>query len=155
MQRLLRAFLVWVMAFAVPMQGMASSAMLSCGPSHERVIQALVGDAPAFAPSHATRLGHDMMAMDHDMLAHPGSAHAVADGTAVGLDGNDLPGLFPHHGKFSCSADAACCSVLALPVDVVLPPPLGPEHLTPMSPVVPMASHQPDGLDRPPRAVLA
>ena len=155
MHRLLRAVLVWIMAIAVPVQGMASSSMMSCGPSHERVMQVLAGDAPASAPGHATRLVHDMMAMGHDLHAHPDSAHGVAHGTAVGVDGNDLSDLFPHHGNFSCSADAACCSVLALPADFALPPPLGPEDLTPMSPVFPLTSHQPDGLDRPPRTILA
>lgn len=155
MNRVFRAFLVWVMVIAMPVQGMAASVMLFCGPSHERMMQGLMADAPALASSQTTAPGHDLMAADHGAHEHAVPAHSVADEPAAGADANDVTGLLPHHGKFSCSACAACCSALALPASFVLPVPSSPEYLAPMSPVEPVASHQPDGLDRPPRTVLA
>ena len=49
MSRAVRAFLVWIMAIAMPVQGMAASAMLFCGPSHERMMQSLVVGASVMA----------------------------------------------------------------------------------------------------------
>ena len=43
MRRIVRAFLVWVMVIAMPVQGMAASAMLVCGPSHERSTSSMRG----------------------------------------------------------------------------------------------------------------
>jgi len=155
MQRVFRAFLVWVMVIAMPVQGMAASVMLFCGPSHERMMQGLVVDAPASPSSHAAKPGHEPAATGHGVHDHAVPEHPVADEPATGADGNDVTGLFPHHGKFSCSACAACCSALCLPTSFVLPTPSIPEHVAPMPTVEPVASHQPDGLDRPPQTVLA
>lgn len=155
MQRVFRAFLVWVMVIAMPVQGMAASVMLFCGPSHERMMQGLMADAPALASSLTTAPGHDRMAADHAVHEHASPEYPVADEPAAGADASGVNGLSKHHGKFTCSACAACCSALVLPASFVLPVPSSPEHLAPMSPVEPVASHQPDGLDRPPRTVLA
>jgi hypothetical protein len=155
MNRVVRAFLVWVMVFAMPVQGMAASAMLFCGASHERMMQGLVLDASASAPDHSGDAAHEMAAMDHGDHEHAGSGAPVASEPTVGADGDGTGSLFPHHGKFSCSACAACCTALALPASFELPQPVRTAHPLRSSPVAPVASHQPDGLDRPPRAVLA
>ena len=155
MNRVVRAFLVWVMVFAMPVQGMAASAMLFCGPSHERMMQGLVLDASASAPSHAGDAMHEMAAMDHGDHEHADSGAPVASEPDMGADGDGMGSLFPHHGKFSCSACAACCTTLALPVSFEQPQAVRTAHALRSSPVAPVASHQPDGLDRPPRAVLA
>jgi len=57
MQRVFRAFLVWVMVIAMPVQGMAASVMFFCGPSHERMMQGLMADAPVSPSSHAANPG--------------------------------------------------------------------------------------------------
>jgi hypothetical protein len=150
-----RAFLVWVMVIAMPVHGMAASAMLFCGPSHERMIQGLVFDVSASAPVHSGNVPHEMAAMDHGVHEHGGSGSPVASEPTVGADGDGMGSLFPHHGKFSCSACAACCTALALPASFELPDAVRTAHTLRSSPVVPVASHQPDGLDRPPRAALA
>jgi hypothetical protein len=156
MNRVVRAFLVWVMVFAMPVQGMAASAMLFCGPSHERMMQGLVLDAAASAQDHSGDAAHEMAAMDHsDHHEHAGSGAPVASEPTVSADGDGMGGLFPHHGKFSCSACAACCTALALPASFELPQAVRTAHALRSSLVAPVASHQPDGLDRPPRAVLA
>jgi hypothetical protein len=156
MHRVVRALLVWVMVIAMPVQGMAASAMLFCGPSHERMMQGLVLDASASAPSHAGDAMHQMAVMDHGgHHEHAGSGAPVASEPTVGADGDGMGTLFPHHGKFSCSACAACCIALALPASFELPEAVRTAHALRSSPVAPVTSHQPDGLDRPPRAVLA
>lgn len=155
MQRVFRAFLVWVMVIAMPVQGMAASVMFFCGPSHERMMQGQMADAPVSPSSHAANPGREPAATGHGVHEQAVPAHPVADEPATDADGNDATGLFPHHGKFSCSACAACCSALGLPASFVLPTPSIPEHVAPMPTVEPVASHQPDGLDRPPRTVLA
>lgn len=157
MNRVVRAFLVWVMVIAMPVQGMAASAMLFCGASHERMMQGLVLDASASAPGHATDAAREVATMDHGDHEHAGSGAPVASEPTAGADGDGdgIGSLFPHHGKFSCSACAACCIALALPASFELPQTVLTAHGLRSSPVAPVASHQPDGLDRPPRAVLA
>ena len=154
MRRIVRVLLLWVMVIAMPVQGMAASAMLFCGASHERMIQGLGIEVPAAASGPVHDHAHGGPVADHGV--HP---HADSNGLAASLasqsgDAEGAPGFVPHHGKFSCSACAACCSVLALPAVFVLPEASGPVHHLHMAPVAPMASHQPDGLDRPPRTVL-
>lgn len=150
MRCVVRALLVWVMVIALPVQGVAASAMLFCGPGHGRTVQ---GPASHHAAGH----GHDMAATDHG--AHTHSVHAVAHSAgsepSVANPSDGADGLFPHHGKFSCSSCAACCSALALPASFSLPETPGPAHPLRTSLEAPVASHQPDRLDRPPRTVLA
>ena len=155
MNRVVRAFLVWVMVIAMPVQGMAASAMLFCGPSHERMMQGLMVDGSGMASSQAAAHWHEDSAADHGAHEHAAPEHPGTDSSGEATDTDGTTGLFPHSGKFTCSACAACCSALALPASFVLPVPSSPEHLAPMSPVEPVAPHQPDGLDRPPRTVLA
>lgn len=155
MNRVVRAFLVWVMVIAMPVQGMAASAMLFCGPSHERMMQGLVLDASASVSGHAGDAAHEMAAMDHGEHEHAGSGAPVAFEPTVDADGDGVGSVSPHHGKFNCSACAACCTALALPASFELPQAVRVAHAMRSSPMVPVSSHQPDGLDRPPRALLA
>lgn len=158
MSRAVRAFLVWVMAIAMPVQGMAASAMLFCGPSHERMMQRLVVDAPAMASHHGAGAGHDHAATDHGEhrhAAHAAHADAVAPDPAAEADADGAGGMSPHHAQFNCSACAACCFMLALPASFALPEAVSPVHAVHPPPAAPVASHPPDGLDRPPRTVLA
>lgn len=154
MSRIVRAFLVWVMVIAMPVQGMAASAMLFCGPSHERMMQGLVLEVPAAASGHVHDHEHGGPAADHGVQAHSDSNGPAASQAPQNADAVGPQGFVPHQGKFSCSACAACCSVLAIPAPFALPEAPSPVHPLHMAPVAPVASHQPDGLDRPPRTVL-
>lgn len=156
MNRVLRAVLVWVMVIAMPMQGMAASLMLFCGPSHERMMQGLFADAPAARPAQASEGAHrhsdaGQAAQHHasqgDAVASQPAADATAD--AVADHAGKLRG---HHGKVICSACAACCPVLALPAGFTLPEAVRATHPMQTASSAPVASHQPDGPDRPPRA---
>jgi hypothetical protein len=119
------------------------------------MMQGLVLDTSASAPGHSGDAAHEMAAMDHGDHEHAGSGAPVAFEPTVGADGDGMGSLFPHYGKFSCSACAACCTALALPARFDLPQAVRTAHALRSSPVAPVESHQPDGLDRPPRAVLA
>lgn len=157
MNRVVRAVLVWLMVIAMPVQGMAASTMLSCGPGHGRMMAGLAFDAQAARSSEAGEPmdGHVHAHVDahHAPHDHATQGDAAASHAAADADGADS--LLPHHGSFGCSACAACCSVLALPTGYSLPEAPGPMHPVRMPLVEPVASHQPDGLDRPPRTVLA
>lgn len=158
MHRALRVLLVWVMAIAIPVQGLAAAAMLSCGPSHARMMQGLLHGAQAAAPGHGHGHGPALStAADHG--AHHGHAaphQAAPSPAAEPAPTADAAGsAAPQADAFSCSACAACCAMLALPAGSVQPQAVVPAHPERDALVVPVASPPPDGLDRPPRATRA
>lgn len=63
MSRVARAFLVWVMVVAMPVQGMAGSAMRFCAHSHELMMQGLMLEASA--PGRDGVVTQATAAMDH------------------------------------------------------------------------------------------
>lgn len=162
MLRAVRAFLVWVMVIALPVQGMAASVMLFCGPSHERMVQAGAVDASAARAESTGGAGHEHAAAGHaahrhatpDQVVSSVFADVAAD-TGADTTADGAGGLVAPHGTFNCSACAACCSALALPATFSLPDAASPAHSFRAPPPVPVASHQPEGLDRPPRALAA
>jgi hypothetical protein len=155
MSRFFRVLLTWFMVIAIPAQGVAASAMQMCGPSHERMMQGLVLDVSASALGHAGSQTHVKSATDHGPHEHAASGAPVLSEPTSGADGDGLWSPFPHHGKFTCSACAACCFALAPPASFEWPEAVRLEHIVRSSPLAPVVSHQPDGLDRPPRAVFA
>ncbi|MFP5397700.1 MAG: hypothetical protein ACLGIT_05180 [Gammaproteobacteria bacterium] len=162
MSRVVRALLVWVMVIAMPVQGMAASVMLFCGPSHERMTQARVVDASASRADAAGDAGHDHAATGHAAHRHAAPDHAApfvmanaAADTGAETAAEGAAGLVAPHGTISCSACAACCSALALPATFSLADATSPVRSFRAPPSVPVASHPPDRLDRPPRALLA
>lgn len=150
MSRIVRALLVWVMVIAMPVQGMAASMMLFCGPGHESAMQGLAHVAPAPHADHAGAHVHDHAAAAHDH----GMWEAITD-APPSPDTASAELVVQQHGKYGCSACAACCIMLALPAGLSLPPDPGRAHPVLTSPSAPLPSHQPDGLDRPPRPALA
>lgn len=89
MKHVVRSLLVWLMLLALPFQGIASAAMLSC--AH--------GTMRAAAPAAAS-------AMQHDMPAADGHCDAEADRTASAASHHD-GAAHDHDGR--CSACADCC----------------------------------------------
>ena len=155
MSRVVRAFLVWAMVIAVPVQGMAASAMLFCGTGHQRMMQGPGVDASAAVSGHDGHAAHHAATTDHGVHEHPVSGGPVVSESSAGSDADGGQGLSPHHGKFGCSACAACFSMLALPASFALPEAASLAQPVRMSPDAAIASHQPDGLDRPPRTANA
>lgn len=159
MNRAVRVLLAWVMVLAVPMQGLAASAKVLCGPTHERMMRALVLETSAVAPGHSGHAVHDAAGAghghDHGMHEHMRDGDAGVPDAGAGLESGGTDGLSPHHDKFSCSACAACCAALALPAGFAPPEVVTAVHWVHPSPATPVASHLPDGLDPPPRSALA
>lgn len=137
----IRTALIWLAALAIPVQGVAAATMLFCGPAHHRMAHALaVGDR------------HDASAamQDHGIAGHE---HAAAHSHEEGSSSHGSAKL-THLGKFTCSACASCCSMLALPTTLL---PLGePEAAieTRVAVRVGVPDFVTEGLERPPRFSL-
>jgi hypothetical protein len=143
MPRVLKTFVLWLLVAALPMQGYAASSMAGCGPSHERMVAAMV-QPHSQSQSHAA---HDGM-----------SQHASASEADVADAVLDDPGAekFAELGQFKCSACAACCAAAALPAGdgSVTFPDHPPGTLMPVI-VARVATLALDGPERPPRIFLA
>ncbi len=85
MNRLLRVVLIWVMAFAVPAQGMAAGVMPDCGPQNPTHSQQVVAERPTY-----TALG---------------DAHQASVPEATPADVLD---------SSACTACVACCSAVPI-----------------------------------------
>ena len=134
MNRVLRAFLTWLLLVAVPLQGYAAGSMLFCG--------------DGAATSGAVEHHHDAGAVhDGDVPHHHG---AVSDARGD----QDAPNLHDvMHGK--CSVCSSCCSAAALPSA-----PIAATTATPRAALFPDLEHANPGrgparLERPPRLNLA
>lgn len=149
---MVRALLIWLLAFALPLQGAAAAAMVLCGVHHhERVDLAAVNTADAVAavaaPSQVSQREHLLAAPagaagTHGHAEAPGDAAAASDGFAAAQPNK-------------CSVCAACCSPAAIhepSLELPVPEPAG-THFATLAPKV--APYADGGPERPPRAVLA
>lgn len=132
MRSVVKVLLVWVIALALPMQGLAASTMLFCAPQHH-------------APQAA--------AESHDHTAH---ARMGGDATTSHGDmhsGHDDGGATDDDS--TCSVCAACCTAVAITVSVLQPAVL--DISSHYGPAIsdPRAGFMTAGLERPPRNILA
>jgi len=140
MRRATRTFLAWILILAMPIHGFAAASMIVCGPNHARMAEA------AEAASHDHGGGAQSGAGHHHHAAAP-SAHDPAD---------DPESLFVKILKLKCSACESCCAMSAVPV-AALPSLSFVPSLGVTAPFFDSsnAAIVPDGLERPPSAVLA
>ncbi|WP_341887961.1 hypothetical protein [Variovorax sp. YR752] len=134
MRSVFRILLLWLMAVALPLQGFAATGAQHCAPMHER-----------------------MQVMEAHDLGHGDHHHAAAvdvDVQAEALD-HPMPDPAAKTGAFKCSACAACCVALGLPVSAMELPGLPADGLQPSAPEAGIVAFLTDGLERPPRTVLA
>jgi hypothetical protein len=143
MFRMVRMLLIWLLAFALPAQGVIAATMVFCGPNHH--------DRAA-----AAAVGHDVDAAHqaHDLTAH--SHHEAADKQAenTASDETATPDKFAPSDMQKCSVCASCCSAAAIHDTVPKLPVLEPvaADFAALAPTVePFAA---DGPDRPPRHIL-
>ncbi len=127
MRPLLRTLLIWMVVLAFPLQGIAASTMLFCGPSHDRMQQATDHSAHQDASHH----------LSHDDPASAGSEN------------------LPDAGGFKCSACASCCSSVALPCVALTMVTAESATSTVDEPIASVPAFLTDGPDRPPRSTLA
>lgn len=138
-----RVAFIWWLMLAIPIQGIAASAMLHCGPGHERQMQqAHAGDH--HGGDHEAGAAHDRQSADSTA-----DADADADTDA---DAQPDPGSL---GKYKCSACAQCCTSVALldrATDVIR---LEPMSVTPTMTADRCPQVAQTGPERPPRSFLA
>jgi hypothetical protein len=144
MQVWLRLLIVWFIALALPVQGVASATLAHCGQSHE--------------PVHAAPGG-----LEHHHSAH--EAGAAAHHEADLVDAADLadatisthaqPDRLADLTKHKCSSCASCCAGSVLPSVMPRIPELASAPTIITGEVVAVDAFASDGPDRPPRTQLA
>lgn len=145
MQVWLRLLIVWFIAIALPVQGMAGVTMAHCGSSHERMGAAIE------APQHRHA--------DHEAGAAHHHAADVADGAAQAGHGaatqaKAQSGKLSDLAKYKCSSCASCCAGSALPsASPRLPEPTAAPAVF-AEEMVTVDAFASDGPDRPPRTHL-
>lgn len=132
---------MWLVAMALPIQGLAAATMLSCGPGHHRLAAALAAE-PA----------------DHDHAAHQhhASVSVSAEHDRDSADRSDAAPKDLHQlAKFTCSACAACCVASVLPsAGVTFDPPKQTATFV-LPALAPSVRFLTSGQERPPRLLLA
>ena len=158
MVQLLRTVLIWLVAFAIPAQGMAAAAMLHCRPHHHDATAAQskghahlgdLGLAPAAPATH----GHAAHAVaDADVADNVGRNSAMPDAASTALIGKSTAATKATGSTYQkCSACASCCAGMALPSAAVMTPAIDPVREVTVLPKSWAASIVIDGPERPPR----
>ena len=128
MSRLTRLLLLWLVALALPLQGMAAAVRLGCLPGGAAGHAQHALAVAAASPAHTANTGHTGLAghMGHTDPASAAAHHVhapaeamTADTAGAGATGAPDPSL-QHSTPHTCSACAACCLGTGL-----LAPPLG------------------------------
>ena len=136
MTRVWRFVLMCLLGVALPIQGFAAYGMAGCGSGHHG------------APLFRAEQGH------HDDVAS-GHGHDHAHGLSLA---DSSPHEHSHGNPFKpdkCSACASCCSAMALVSLPAVPPSIAlTDHFAPLE-TSGVAVFLNEGLERPPRIVLA
>ena len=162
MGQLLRTVLIWLVALAVPAQGMAAATMLHCGPGHhgaqatQHKVQALAGAPQAAAGAYAAHGHVSHPAPDVSSAGDSGQNASSLDASGAAQTGKAADAVKGAQSSYQkCSACASCCAGLALPSTAVMPPTIDPaREVTVLSPSW-AASVVVDGPERPPRILRA
>ena len=141
---MVRALLIWLLALALPAQGVIAATMVFCGPNEHE------GASAAAVAHHA-----DSVHQQHESAAQPHGPAADDHAEDTAADETTAPDKFSQSGTQKCSVCASCCSAAAIHDTVPKLPvfePVAVEFAALASAVEPFAA---DGPDRPPRHVLA
>ena len=132
MSSLGRLLLIWLVAFALPAQGVAAATLKFCAPAHESQMRLLAASA------HERQGAHHHAAVPSGADAEQGAASDLAQ-----------------PGKLNCSACAACCAATALPAAPLAVPAIEPAVERVTARVVAYVGPAGTGLERPPKLRLA
>lgn len=139
-----RTLLIWLLALALPAQGVMAATMVFCGPDHR-------DQASAAVAAHDAGVAHDAQHFNSQPDAAAQDSHAgeaAADETAAA-------DKFAQSEMQKCSVCAACCSAAAIHDNVPKLPAVEPAAAD-FAAVAPAIAHfASDGPDRPPRHILA
>jgi hypothetical protein len=135
----LRLILAWLLAVALPMQGVSAATMLACGSVHQ---------SPANVQTHVQT--HDHAGIHHVHVADA-SRFLRSDNLHSAPDKRHLAKTAAH----KCSACASCClSAVATASALSFEPDRLAEFFAPLVARTPGA-YVTEGLERPPRSFLA
>jgi hypothetical protein len=154
MSRILRIALLWLLAVALPAQGIAAATMSHCGPDHRGAVP--TGVHAGHSHDHGATLAMRSHQHQHDQ-GTPVHAHGGDDVTGATTGDHQAAKAFTLQkvSKASCSACASCCAGAALP-SAIATFEASPAHdgvVAWLPRAVP--AFFTDGPDRPPRTVLA
>ena len=145
MQVWLRLLIVWFIAIALPVQGMAGVTMTHCGSSHARMGAAME------APQHR-HADHEAGAAHHHPAEVADGATQPDQGTAT--EAKVQSGTMSDLAQYKCSSCASCCAGSALPSALPrLPEPIAAPAVF-VEVMVTVDAFASDGPDRPPRTHL-
>jgi hypothetical protein len=141
MRKLVRLLVMWLVALALPIQGVAAATMRHCG-SESAHAGAVVVDQSIHADSDSP-----------PMVA--GTAEYKHHGVHVHVDAAEPAHDHASHDKGSCSACASCCSAAALLTTPVMPMAATVVRSAAIAlPTTLLAAFLTDGPDRPPRSIF-
>ena len=143
MRRVIWPFVIWLLALAVPTQGLAAATMLHCAPA---------GGGAAGTAAHGSH-DHAGSAPHHHGSAAADDAHSHAGHPAAAAD-HGASGDTPSPGVHKCSACAACSVGLGLPSAAYVTPGAAAATAVLPAPAAPHVAFFTSGPDRPPRALL-
>jgi len=133
--------LIWVLAVALPVQGVAAATMLACGPHHRH------SGASASPTSHAPR------SVSHHSHLHVPNAAAPARAAAADMKGDTATlAEAPAH---KCSACASCCLSAGVATEAIVFLAVDSPDLFARLVTRTPAAYVTEGPERPPRRVLA
>jgi len=145
MQVWLRLLIVWFIAIALPVQGMAGVTMAHCGSSHERM------GAAVEAPQHR-HADHEAGAAHHHAADAADDAAQAEHGAAAQAKAQS--GKLSDLAQYKCSSCASCCAGSALPSALpCLPEPTAAPAVF-AEELVTVDAFASEGPDRPPRTHL-
>lgn len=154
MSRLLRIVCLWLVAVALPVQGLAAATMIHCGPAHARSTDAAAGEG-THVHADSARHVHGTASHNHGGDRTTAKQPAAEAGVHAGAEGAKSVGDLHELAKSKCASCVSCCSATALPSAVpFLDSPSLAESLVPVLPES-VAVFLTDGPERPPRFFLA
>jgi len=142
MWRVARLALIWLLAVALPLQGLSAATMLACNPDQH-------DHAPAVATGHVHADASVELHSDAQVPGASSHQHAGLDPSGAGETSLD------DGASQKCSACASCCTSAAVPSQAVSFDAVKPTDF--FAPLVArtIAAYVTEGLERPPRSVFA
>lgn len=144
MNRMIRAVWIWLLALALPAQGVMAATMVLCGPNHDDRGSA---STAMHDDGHAAR---QQESAAHSRIVASGShAEKMISHETAAAD------KFTQSGVQKCSVCASCCSAAAIHDTVPKLPVLAPAAARLSAQTAAVEPFAADGPDRPPRHILA
>jgi len=139
MRRAVRLVLTWLLAFALPLQGVATASRAAYA---TQSADAMTVTTPANSPGADSAAQH---------WHRHGASPDADDPVGQAAHGANLPGDAGH----KCSACASCCLNAVVPTDAICFDAIAlPDLFAPLVRATP-AAYLTEGLERPPRSLLA